>query len=130
MTTGVSEGLNLATQALLDDGDEVLSTDPSYVAYMPTVVFAGGRFVTVPAARRQRLQAARPRRWSNTSRPPARPCLLGYPANPTGAVMDRESLQAVADVVERNDLFVISDEIYDRLVYGVEHVSLPVAAPA
>jgi aminotransferase len=122
VTTGVSEGLNLATQSILDEGDEVLSSDPSYVAYMPTVVFAGGRFVGVPttAANGFRLEAED---VEARLTPRSKAILLGYPSNPTGAVMDRASLEALADVAERNDLFVISDEIYDRLVYGVEHVS-------
>jgi aminotransferase len=127
VTTGVSEGLSIATQAILDEGDEVIGSDPAYVAYMPTVVFAGGRFVSVPttAANAFRLEAEDVATHL-TSRTKA--ILLGYPSNPTGAVMDRPSLEALADVAQRNDLFVISDEIYDRLVYGVEQVcfsSLP-----
>lgn len=123
-TTGVSEALNLATQAILDEGDEVLSTDPSYVAYMPTVVFAGGRYVTVPVHAANGFQLEADTLEAHIT-PATKAVLLGYPANPTGAVMDRPSLQALAEVVERHDLFVIADEIYDRLVYGVEHVSFP-----
>jgi aminotransferase len=124
VTAGVSEGLNLATQAILDDGDEVLSSDPAYVAYPPNVVFAGGKFVAVPtsAASGFQLEADELEKYIT---PASKAVLLGYPANPTGAVMDRPHLEAIADVVERNDLFVISDEIYDRLIYGVEHVSFP-----
>jgi aminotransferase len=124
VTTGVSEALNLATQALLDEGDEVISSDPAYVAYQPTVVFAGGKFVTVPttAANGFQLQAADLEKYVT---PASKAVLLGYPSNPTGAVMERPALQAIAEVVERNDLFVISDEIYDRLVYGFDHVSFP-----
>src|SRR3972149_367564 len=127
ITTGVSEGLNLATQAILDEGDEVLSTDPAYVAYMPNRVFAGGVVGPVPttAANEFRLEAAELEKHIT---PRSKAILLGYPANPTGAVMDRASLEAIADAVRRNDPFVISDEIYDRLLYGVEHVcfsSLP-----
>ena len=127
VSTGVSEGLNLATLAILDAGDEVLSADPAYVAYMPTVVFAGGKFVTVPtnAENGFKLDACE---LEKRITPRSKALLLGYPANPTGAVMDRASLEAIADVARRHDLFVISDEIYDRLVYGVEQVcfsSLP-----
>ena len=124
VTTGVSEGLNLATQAILDHGDEVLSADPAYVAYMPTVVFAGGCFVTVPttAANGFKLEADE---LEARITPRSKAILLGYPANPTGAVMDRDSLEAIADVARRHDLMVISDEIYDRLVYGVEQVCFP-----
>ena len=127
VTTGVSEGLNLATQAVLDPGDEVLSADPAYVAYAPSVVLAGGVFVPVrtTAANGFRLDVADLER---SLTPRSKAILLGYPANPTGAVMDRPGLEAVAGVAARNDLFVISDEIYDRLVYGVEQTcfaSLP-----
>jgi aminotransferase len=127
MTTGVSEGLNLATQATLDNGDEVISSDPSYVAYMPTVVLAGGVFVTAPTYAENGFQLDA-QALEERITPRTKAVLLGYPSNPTGAVMSRQALEAVAEVVERNDLFVISDEIYDRLVYGVEHVcfsSLP-----
>ncbi len=121
MTTGVSEGLNLATQAILDHGDEVISTDPSYVAYMPTVVFAGGVFVKVPTyAENGFMLDADDLEARITDRTKA--VLLGYPSNPTGAVMSREALEKIAAVVEKHDLFVLSDEIYDRLIYGVEHV--------
>jgi aminotransferase len=121
VTTGVSEGLNLATQAILDDGDEVLSSDPAYVAYPPNVVFAGGRFVTVPTSAADGFQL-QPSELEKYITPASKAVLLGYPANPTGAVMERATLEGIAEVVERNDLFVISDEIYDRLVYGAEHV--------
>lgn len=121
MTAGTSEGLNLATMAILDPGDEVLSTDPSYVAYMPSVVFAGGVFVPVPtsAANGFRLEAEVLETYIT---PRAKAILLGYPANPTGAVMDRAGLLAIADVADRHNLLVISDEIYDRLVYDAEQV--------
>ena len=127
VTTGVSEGLNLAMQSILDDGDEVLSSDPAYVAYPPNVVFAGGKFVTVPTSAAEGFQM-QPDVLEKYITPAAKAILLGYPANPTGAVMERSTMEGIAEVVERNDLFIVSDEIYDRLVYGVEHVcaaSLP-----
>jgi aminotransferase len=127
VTTGVSEGLNLATQAILDHGDEVLSSNPAYVAYMPTVVFAGGSFVGVPTTAENGFKLAADALEARIT-PRSKAILMGYPANPTGAVMDHDSLTALADVARRHDLFVISDEIYDRLVYGVEQVcfaSLP-----
>jgi aminotransferase len=124
VTTGVSEAMNLATQAILDEGDEVLSPDPTYVAYPPNVVFAGGKFVGIPtsAATGFQLQADDLESYIT---PASKAVMLGYPANPTGAIMDRRALEAVAAVCDRHDLFVISDEIYDRLVYGVEHVCFP-----
>jgi aminotransferase len=113
--------------AVLDRGDEVLSPDPSYVAYLPTVLLAGGVFVPVPTSAENAFKVrAGDLEERITARTKA--ILIGYPSNPTGAVMDREDLLALADVAERHNLFVISDEIYDRLVYGAEHVcvaSLP-----
>jgi aminotransferase len=124
ITTGVSEGLNIAFQALLDPGDEVLIPEPYYVAYPPNVLLAGGVVVTVPTHEQHdfRLQAA-DLEAAITER--TKVLMLGYPSNPTGAVLTRTDLEAIADVVERHDLFVVADEIYDRLTYGVEHVSFP-----
>ena len=127
ITTGVSEGLCVALLAILDAGDEVLCQDPCFVAYMPTVVLAGGVFVPVPTTMENGFRV-RAEDLENLVTYRTKAILIGYPANPTGAVMERENLMAVAEVAARHDLFVISDEIYDRLVYGVEHTcfaSLP-----
>ena len=120
VSTGVSEGLNVAMQALLDPGDEVLTADPYYVAYEPNVVFAGG--VLVPVATDESdgfqlhvdsLEAAL------TSR--SKLLLLGYPANPTGAVLEDSTQRALAKFVLQHDLYVVVDAIYDRLTYGYEN---------
>jgi aminotransferase len=127
ITTGVSEGLSIAFLAILDDGDEVLCSDPCYVAYMPAVVLAGGVFVPVPTSVENGFRV-RAEDLESRITPRTKAIMLGYPANPTGAVMERQDLLAVAEVAARHDLFVVSDEIYDRLVYGVEHTcfaSLP-----
>jgi len=127
ITTGVSEAINLAMLAIVDRGDEVIGPDPSYVAYQPTVQLAGGNYVPVPTTAENdfKMQA---HDLEELITPKTKAIFFGYPCNPTGAVMDREDLAAVADVAERHNLFVISDEIYDRLVYGGEHTcfaSLP-----
>ncbi|MGB2695466.1 MAG: aminotransferase class I/II-fold pyridoxal phosphate-dependent enzyme [Dehalococcoidia bacterium] len=120
VTAGSSEAILLATLALLDPGDEVLCSDPYYVAYLPSVMLAGGVFVPVPTSAEHEFKLrAQDLEESVTSRTKA--ILVAYPSNPTGAVMERADLEAVAKVAERHNLFVISDEIYDRLVYGVEH---------
>jgi aminotransferase len=127
VTTGVSEALNLAAMALIDPGDEVLSTDPAYVAYLPTVQLAGGVFVQVPTSAENGFRL-RGEDLEECITPRTKAVLIGYPANPTGAEMERDDLLSIAEVAERHNLFVISDEIYDRLVYGVEHTcfaSLP-----
>ncbi|HXK32735.1 MAG TPA: aminotransferase class I/II-fold pyridoxal phosphate-dependent enzyme [Dehalococcoidia bacterium] len=127
VTSGVSEGLNIALEAILDPGDEVLSPDPGYVAYLPCVLIAGGTFIQVPTRAGDGF-TLHPEEIERRITPRTKALLLGYPANPTGAVMTRDVLLAVAKIAEQHDLFVISDEIYDRLVYGTEHVcfsSLP-----
>ncbi len=127
VTTGVSEAINLAMLALIDPGDEVLCPDPSYVAYKPAVLLAGGVFVPVPTSAEHDFKVLAAD-LEKCVTPRTKAILIGYPSNPTGAVMEREDLLAVAQVVERHNLFVVSDEIYDRLVYGVEHTcfaSLP-----
>ncbi|MDI6857516.1 MAG: aminotransferase class I/II-fold pyridoxal phosphate-dependent enzyme [Dehalococcoidia bacterium] len=117
VTTGVSEGLNIAMSALVDLGDEVLGPDPHFVAYPPAVVLADGVFVPIPTndANAFKIRASD---MEEGITPRTKAIILGYPANPTGAVMERDDLLAVAEVAEKHNLFVISDEIYDRLVYG------------
>jgi aminotransferase len=121
VTAGVSEALMIALEAILDPGDEVLSPDPGYVAYMPCVTLAGGVYVHVPT-RAEEGFALKPEEIAQRITPRTKALLIGYPANPTGAVMSRDVLMAVAEIVDKHNLFVISDEIYDRLVYGTEHV--------
>ncbi len=127
ITVGVSEGLDLAMRAILNPGDEVISPEPTYVSYDSCVVLAGGVFVPVPttAENEFRVKAADiEERVTGCTKA----ILLGYPNNPTGAVMERADLEEIAEVAQRRDLIVISDEIYDQLVYGVKHTcfaSLP-----
>jgi aminotransferase len=127
ITVGVSEGLDLAMRSIINPKDEVLSPDPSYVSYGPCTVLAEGVFVPVPTTVESdfKVKAAD---IEKRVTPRTKAILLGYPNNPTGAVMERDELAEVAEVARRNDLIVVSDEIYDRLVYGVKHTcfaSLP-----
>ncbi|PIU57370.1 MAG: aromatic amino acid aminotransferase, partial [Chloroflexi bacterium CG07_land_8_20_14_0_80_51_10] len=127
ITAGSSEALDLAMRAIINPGEEVIIPDPSYVAYMPCTILAGGTFVPVPTDVENdfKTEAAQIEKRI-TERTKA--ILLGYPNNPTGAVMGRADLTEIAKVAQRHNLLVISDEIYDRLVYGVEHTcfaSLP-----
>ena len=121
VTAGVSEGLQIALEAILDPGDEVLSPDPGYVAYLPAVLLAGGVYIQVPTRSHDGFQL-HPQELESRITPRTKAMLFGYPANPTGAVMTRETAQAVAEIAEKHNLFVVSDEIYDRLVYDTEHV--------
>ena len=127
ITVGVSEGVDLALRAILDPGDEVIVHDPSYVSYVPCTVLAGGAFVPVPTNLENDFQV-RAGDIEKRITPRTKAIILGYPSNPTGAVMDKGELAKIAEVAKRHNLLVISDEIYERLVYGVEHTcfaSLP-----
>ena len=117
ITTGVSEGLDLAARAIINPGDEVIVADPSYAAHAPAVVLAGGTPVPVTTNASQNFELD-PSAVEAAITPKTKALLIAYPSNPTGAVLDRRTLEALADVVKRHDLLVISDEIYDRLVYG------------
>ena len=122
ITVGVSEALYLALAAVLDPGDEVIVPTPCFVAYQPEVVFAGGTPVPLPTRVEDAFQV-RAEAVEGLITPHTKALLIGYPNNPTGAVMSRENLLALAQVAERHDLVVISDEIYDQLVYdGHRHV--------
>lgn len=121
VTVGVSEALFLALKAILDPGDEVLVVQPCFVANAATVEMAGGVAVTVDAYAENDFQVTGAQlEAAVTSRTKA--ILISYPNNPTGAVISRELMLEIAAVAEKYDLLVISDEIYERLVYDVEHI--------
>ena len=123
ITIGASEGIDVALRTLLEPGDEVLLPDPSYVSYSPGVIFAGG--VPVPVVTREEDEfRLTPEALREAITPRTKALILPYPNNPTGAVMRREHLEAIADVLRGTDIFVISDEIYAELTYdGYHHVS-------
>jgi aminotransferase len=120
ITVGVSEALYLSFAATVDYGDEVIVPQPCFVAYNPEVVLAGGVPVNVCTRVQDDFQVLASDVEQALS-PRTKAILLGYPNNPTGAVMTRERLLDIAGLAEKHDLLVVSDEIYDRLVYGVEH---------
>jgi len=120
ITVGVSEGLDLTMRAILNPGDEVIMPDPCYVAYPASVSLAGGTPVMVPTIEENNFEitadAIEPRITRKT-----KAVLIGYPCNPTGAVLSKEELTQIAELAKRYNLLVISDEVYGRLVYGTEH---------
>lgn len=128
VTVGVSEALQLAMLALLDPGDEILIPEPCFVSYGPTAVFAGGKVVYVPTSVENNFQVTAEDIRARIT-PRTKVLFLAYPSNPTGAVLHRDTLEEIAEVVEEHDLLVLSDEIYDRLVYGAAyengHTCLP-----
>ena len=121
VTTGVSEGLDIAIRAVTDPGDEVLVAQPSYVSYGPCVTLAGGVPVPVPcvAADRFRLD---PDRLMERVTPRSKALIINFPNNPTGAVMTASDLKGIADVVEDHDLVLLSDEVYGEISYESPHV--------
>jgi len=123
ITVGVSEGLDLALRAILNPGDEVIMPDPCYVAYPACTSLAGGIPILVPTTEENDFNIiAADIEQQITSKTKA--ILIGYPANPTGAVMVKKELTQIAELAQRHDLLVISDEVYGQLVYGVEHTCL------
>jgi len=123
-TVGVSEALYLTMVAVLDPGDEVIIPTPCFVAYQAEVILAGGVPVEIPSRIENNFQLD-PDEIQAAITPRTKVIFVGYPNNPTGAVAERETLLEVAKIAEENDLLIISDEIYDRLVYGFEHVCVP-----
>lgn len=124
ITVGVSEAIDIALRTILESGDEVIVPEPCFVSYKPCVIFAGGMPVPIctgpdtgftPTA--EQIESA--------ITPKTRAILICSPNNPTGAVMPRSDLQAIVDLARKHDLYIISDEIYDRLSYGVEHTCIP-----
>jgi aminotransferase len=124
ITVGASEGVDASLRATLNPGDEVIYHEPCFVAYAPCIELAGGVPVRVATTGATDFRVtAEAIESAVTSR--TKGIFLGYPNNPTGAVLDRDELAAIAEVAERHDLLVYSDEIYDRLVYGDhEHTAL------
>ncbi|MCF6277906.1 MAG: aminotransferase class I/II-fold pyridoxal phosphate-dependent enzyme [Anaerolineales bacterium] len=123
-TVGVSEALYLTMTAILDPGDEVLIPTPCFVSYQAEVELAGGVPVEIPSKMEDNFQLD-PERLRAALTPRTKAIFIGYPNNPTGAVAERDVLMEVAKIAEEHDLLVVSDEIYDRLVYDFEHVCFP-----
>ena len=128
-TVGVSEALYLTFTAILDPGDEVIIPTPCFVSYQAEVIMAGGVPVEV-AAREANNFMVDPDDIRKAITPRTKCIFIGYPSNPTGAVATREVMLEIAKIAEENDLLVVSDEIYDRLVYDFEHVCFPSSTKA
>lgn len=123
VTVGGSEAIDIAMRSMLDPGDEVLIPQPSYVSYLPCAVLAGGVPVVIElkAENEFRLTAEE---LEAAITPKTKLLVLPFPNNPTGAVMEKEDLEKIAEVIIRHDLFVLSDEIYSELTYLDHHVSI------
>ncbi len=123
VTVGGSEAIDVALRAMLNPGDEVLIPQPSYVSYEPCTVLADGVpvFINLKEENQFRLTAQELR---DAITDKTKILILPFPNNPTGAIMEKEDLEAIAEIIEEKDLFVISDEIYGELTYKGKHTSI------
>ncbi|HZD42500.1 MAG TPA: aminotransferase class I/II-fold pyridoxal phosphate-dependent enzyme, partial [Methanomicrobiales archaeon] len=123
VTTGVSEGIDLAIRAITDPGDEILVVEPSYVSYKPCVAMAGGRPVPVATTEENEFKVRREDLEAKIT-PRTTAIIMNYPNNPTGSIMTARDLEEVADVAIEHDLMVLSDEVYEKLTYEGKHASI------
>ncbi|MGN0438237.1 MAG: aminotransferase class I/II-fold pyridoxal phosphate-dependent enzyme [Lachnospiraceae bacterium] len=123
LTVGGSEGIDVALRAMLNPGEEVIIPEPCYVSYVPCVELAGGVPVTISLKNENQFRLTKEELESAIT-DKTKVVMLSYPNNPTGAIMEREDLEAIAEVIISHDLFVISDEIYAELTYTSGHVSI------
>lgn len=123
VTVGGSEAIDIAMRAMINPGEEVLIPQPSYVSYEPCALLAGAKPVIIPlkGENKFRLTAAE---LEDAITDKTKILVLPFPNNPTGAIMEKKDLEAIAKVIEKHDIFVISDEIYAELTYKGEHVSI------
>ncbi len=127
ITTGVAQGLDLVARALLDPGDEVIIPEPCFVSYKPCVSLAGGVPVPVETNDTNNFQVALADLEKKVT-PRTKAILIGHPSNPTGAILEKKTLIEIVEFARKHSLYIISDEIYDRLTFDSEHVmvaSLP-----
>lgn len=123
MTVGGSEAIDIGLRAMLDPGDEVIIPEPSYVSYVPCTVLAGGVPVIVNLKESDEFRLTA-QELENAITDKTKVLILPYPNNPTGAVMEREDLEAIAEVIRKHDIYVMTDEIYSELTYQMDHVSI------
>lgn len=123
VTVGGSEGIDLVFRAIISPGDEVLIPEPSFVSYKPCTVLAGGIPVPIPTKAENGFKLTKEELEAHIT-PKTKAIILSYPNNPTGAIMGREDLEEIAEVLRDKNILVISDEIYAELTYGQDHVSI------
>lgn len=123
ITVGGSEGIDMALRAMLDPGDEVIIPEPCYVSYLPCVELADGVPIQIALKAENEFRLT-PEELEAVITERTKIVILPFPNNPTGAIMEREDLVKIAEIVKKHDLFVISDEIYAELTYKSKHVSI------
>lgn len=123
VTVGGSEAIDVALRSMIEPGDEVIIPAPCYVSYEPCAIMAGANVVTVDLKNENEFRLTKEELEAAIT-PNSKILLLNYPNNPTGAIMERKDLEAIAEVIIRHDLFVVSDEIYSELSYFGSHTSI------
>lgn len=123
VTVGGSEAIDIGLRAMINAGDEVIIPQPSYVSYEPCAILAGAKPVTIALKAENEFRLT-PEELEAVITEKTKVLILPYPNNPTGAVMGREDLEKIADIIIKNDIYVMSDEIYGALTYNGEHVSI------
>ena len=123
LTAGSSQGILAALMSIINPGDEIIVTEPTYICYIPDIEMCGGKAVTIPLSDKNGYKLT-PELLKEHITDKTKAVFLSYPNNPTGAIMTKEDLQLIAPIIIENDLYVISDEIYAELTYGSRHCSI------
>ncbi|MBO5927536.1 MAG: aminotransferase class I/II-fold pyridoxal phosphate-dependent enzyme [Clostridia bacterium] len=123
ITVGASEAIDITLRAIVDEGDEILIPDPSYVSYKPCVELSGGKAVPVYCDGKNAFKLT-PENLEKVITNKTKALIFPYPNNPTGGIMDREDIEKIIPIIIKHDLLVISDEIYAELTYGKKHCSI------
>lgn len=123
VTVGGSEAIDIGLRAMINPGDEVIIPQPSYVSYVPCAVLAGAKPVIIDLKAENDFRLT-PEELENSITDKTKVLILPYPNNPTGAIMEKEDLEAIAKVIKEKNIFVMSDEIYSELTYKGKHISI------
>jgi len=123
ITVGASEAIDIALRAIVDDGDEILVPDPSYVSYKPCIELSGGTAISVPCSSQNGFKLTKESLESVITEK-TKAIIFPYPNNPTGGIMEKEYIEQIIPVILKHDLLVIADEIYAELTYGQKHCSI------
>ena len=123
LTAGSSQGILAALMAIINPGDEIIVTEPTYICYIPDIEMCGGKAIVIPLKRENNFKLTKEELELHITNK-TKAVFLSFPNNPTGAIMTREDLEAIAPIILKNDLYVITDEIYAELTYGLKHTSI------
>ncbi len=123
VTVGGSEAIDVGLRAIINEGDEVIIPEPSYVSYTPCAILSDAKPVIIPLKAENEFRLT-PEELKAAITPKTKAIILPYPNNPTGAIMEKKDLEAIRDIIVEHDLYVLSDEIYSALTYKEEHFSI------